>query len=107
MNRPWEEHELSYAQRRAIRRAHGRIRLYDIGWKRNLAQVFGRGPSVTAFLAILLYGGNPKGDGKRFEFNYRARPMLEKLADELMKIREQSNDHSDATHNADGSDQMH
>lgn len=89
MNRPWEEHELSYVQRRAIRRAHGRIRLYDVGWKKNLAQVFGRSPSVIAFLAVLLYGGKPKGDGKRFEFSHRARPMLEELADELVKIREQ------------------
>jgi hypothetical protein len=103
MNRPWEEHELSYAQRRVIRRAHCRIRLYDVGWKRNLAQVFGHSPSVTAFLAVLLYGGKPKGDGKSFEFNYRARPMLEKLADELLKVREQERG-GDATHEADGSD---
>lgn len=106
MNRPWEEHELSYAQRRAIRRAHGRIRLYDVGWKRNLAQVFGRSPSVTGFLAVLLYGGKPKGDGKRFKFNHGARPMLEKLANELVKIQEQergSRAYGDATHNADDS----
>lgn len=106
MNRPWEEHELSYAQRRAIRRAHCRIRLYDVGWKRNLAQVFGLSPSVIAFLAVLLYGGNSKGDGKRFEFNYRAQPMLEKLADELVKIRERERGgpNGEAMHNADGSD---
>ncbi len=107
MNRSWDEHELSYAQRRAIRRAHGRIRLYDVGWKRNLTQVFDRTPSVTAFLAVLLYGGKPKGDGKRFKFNHRARPMLEKLANELVNIREQERGGSaygDATHNADSSD---
>lgn len=89
MNRSWEEHELSYAQRRAVRRAHGHIRVYDVGWKKNLAQVFGRSPSVTEFLAIFLYGGKPRGDGKRFEFNLRARSMLEELADELVKLREQ------------------
>jgi hypothetical protein len=89
MNRPWEEHELSYAQRRAIRRAHGRIRLYDVGWKKNLVQVFGRSPSVADFLSVLLYGGKPKGDGKRFEFNHRARPMLVELADELVKIQDE------------------
>jgi len=107
-NRPWEEHELSYAQRRAIRRAHGRIRLYDVGWKKNLAQVFGRSPSVTAFLAVLLYGGKPSGDGKRFEFNHGARPMLEKLADELVTIQEQerggTTHGNSATPNADDSD---
>jgi len=107
MNRPWEEHELSYAQRRAIRRAHGRIRLYDVGWKKNLAQVFGRGPSVTVLLAVLLYGGKPRGDGKRFEFNHRAKPMLKELAHELVNIREQERRgtaHGNDTHNANDSD---
>jgi hypothetical protein len=106
MNRLWEEHELSYAQRQAIRRAHGRIRLYDVGWKANLAQVFGGSPSVTACLAVLLYGGKPKGDGKRFEFNHRAHPMLEELADKLVKIQEQERGgaNSAATHNADDYD---
>ena len=107
MNRPWEEHELSYAQRRAIRRAHGRIRLYDVGWKKNLAQLFGRGPSVTALLALFLYGGKPRGDGKRSEFNHMAQPMLDELADELVKIRERERRgtaQGHATHTADDSD---
>jgi len=36
-----QEHELSYAQRRIVKRAHRYIRMYDVGWKRNWAQVFG------------------------------------------------------------------
>jgi hypothetical protein len=35
------EHELSFDQRRIVREAHGQIRLYDLGWKRNFAQIFG------------------------------------------------------------------
>ena len=35
------EHELSFAQRRLIRDAHGHIRLYDVGWKKNWAQILG------------------------------------------------------------------
>ena len=35
------EHELSFNQRRLVRDAHGYIRLYDVGWKRNWAQVLG------------------------------------------------------------------
>ena len=106
-NRPWDEHELSYAQRHTIRRAHSRIRLYDVGWKKNLAQVFGRGPSVAVLLALLLYGGTPRGDGKRFEFNHRAQPMLEELAEELVRIREQERrgtTRGNATHTPDDSD---
>lgn len=35
------EHELSFSQRRLVRDAHGYIRLYDIGWRSNWAQVLG------------------------------------------------------------------
>ncbi|KAJ3558008.1 hypothetical protein NM688_g1169 [Phlebia brevispora] len=35
------EHELSFSQRRLVRDAHGYIKLYDIGWRKNWAQVLG------------------------------------------------------------------
>lgn len=35
------EHELSFSQRRLVRDAHGYIRLYDVGWRKNWAQVLG------------------------------------------------------------------
>lgn len=36
-----DEDRLSHAQRRIIRDAHGEIRVYDVGWRKNWAQVFG------------------------------------------------------------------
>lgn len=42
----WVEHELNRKQRRIIRDAAGKIRIYDIGWKENLLDVIGGpGPS--------------------------------------------------------------
>lgn len=38
---PPQEHELSYSQRRTVKDAHWDIRVYDVGWRRNWAQVFG------------------------------------------------------------------
>lgn len=35
------EPELSYAQRFLVRGAHNYIRVYDVGWRKNWAQVFG------------------------------------------------------------------
>ena len=34
-------HQLSHAQRRLVRDAHFSVRLYDVGWRRNWAQVMG------------------------------------------------------------------
>ena len=41
ISNPPLEHELSYSQRRLVRDAHRDIRLYDIGWRENWAQVLG------------------------------------------------------------------
>ena len=38
---PPQEHELSFEQRLLVRAAHRHIRLYDVGFKKNWAQVFG------------------------------------------------------------------
>jgi len=49
-----------FAQRRAVREAHARLRLYDVGWRRNAAQVFGTaGPKRRwrAWVARLSWGG--------------------------------------------------
>lgn len=35
------EPELSQAQRRIVKDAHGHILIYDLGWRQNFAQVFG------------------------------------------------------------------
>jgi len=35
------EHELSYNQRQLVRKVHSAVKLYDLGWQRNWAQVFG------------------------------------------------------------------
>jgi hypothetical protein len=41
LSSPPDEDELSYAQRSIVRDAHGQIRLYDLGWRRNWAAVYG------------------------------------------------------------------
>ena len=38
---PTPEHRLSYNQRRVVKRAHRRIQLYSVGWRKNWGQVFG------------------------------------------------------------------
>ncbi|KAJ7367393.1 DHHC palmitoyltransferase-domain-containing protein, partial [Mycena albidolilacea] len=43
LSSPPLEPELSRAQRRLVQDAHGHIRIYDLGWRRNFAQVFGFG----------------------------------------------------------------
>lgn len=50
------EHELSYRQRRLIKEAHGHVRVYDIGFRRNWIQVVGwKGP--YGLMTRLLCGG--------------------------------------------------
>jgi palmitoyltransferase ZDHHC2/15/20 len=41
LSNPPLEPELSYDQRKLVRDAHGHILLYDLGFKKNWAQVFG------------------------------------------------------------------
>lgn len=50
------EHELSFNQRRLVRDAHGYIRMYDVGWRKNLAQVFGWSKPF-GWVSRILYGG--------------------------------------------------
>lgn len=41
LSSPPEEDELNWAQRSLVKSAHGYLRLYDVGWKRNWAAVYG------------------------------------------------------------------
>jgi len=82
------EHQLSGAQRRHVQYAHGRIRLYDIGWRKNVAQVFGvssdsRRTRWKRWVYRAACGGGSCGDGKTFPRNPRADSLLERLATAL------------------------
>jgi len=77
------EHQLSYAQRRIVKRAHGHIRLYDVGWKKNWAQVFGW-EREYGWVSRLLIGGATKGDGRIFMRSPRADDSLARLAEKLV-----------------------
>ncbi|KAF5344891.1 hypothetical protein D9758_011592 [Tetrapyrgos nigripes] len=96
------EHELSYPQRRLVKDAHGQIRLYDIGWRKNWEQVFGFGWDGYGYreereesrrrkrwlwwLCRILYGGSSNGDGKSFPKNVRSDELLARLARELVNV---------------------
>ncbi|CAA7262980.1 unnamed protein product [Cyclocybe aegerita] len=77
------EPELSFKQRRLVRTAHGRILVYDVGWRKNLSQVFGW-TGKYGLLYRLWCGGASPGDGKNFPRNPRAEEMLAKLAKALV-----------------------
>ncbi|KAL0579889.1 palmitoyltransferase for Vac8p [Marasmius crinis-equi] len=77
------EHELNFPQRKLIKDAHGTIRLYDVGWRKNWAQVLGWN-SRFGWVKRLLHGGAVIGDGKSFVRNIRAEELLERLAKELI-----------------------
>jgi palmitoyltransferase len=78
------EGELSYMQRSLVKDAHGYIRLYDIGWRKNLAQTFGC-RRKSHWMYRLWCGGASPGDGRTFPRNPNADRVLTRLADELVK----------------------
>lgn len=97
---PTPEHQLSYNQRRVVRRAHRQIQLYNVGWRRNWGQVFGWERQRGWVYRLLLGGAGyviffqcdvhltappnyRKGDGRGFPRNPRSEEMLAKLADDL------------------------
>jgi palmitoyltransferase len=99
LSSPPQEHQLAFSQRRAVRTAHARLRLYDVGWRRNTAQVFGTstGPSsnsssstkrrwFAASAARLVWGGNSCGTGTQFPRNPHAEDVLVDLAAELVRL---------------------
>ncbi|KAH9917962.1 uncharacterized protein B0H18DRAFT_685341 [Fomitopsis serialis] len=69
------EHQLSHAQRRLVRDAHFHVRVYDVGWWKNWAQVAGW-DRPWGWVHKLLVGGGCKGDGQTFPRNPRADSML-------------------------------
>ncbi|OSX56506.1 hypothetical protein POSPLADRAFT_1050707 [Postia placenta MAD-698-R-SB12] len=79
------EHELTYPQRRLVRDAHYQLKIYDVGWKRNWAQVMGWS-RPRGWMYRLWLGGGGKGDGRTFPHNPRAEPLLTRLAAELVSI---------------------
>lgn len=105
--KPPEEYELSSAQRRFVLRTHGKIRMYDLGWKKNWAEVFGgeaagkedgdfiwgsrvkwRGKKLL-WLKLLLTGGHQKGNGWDFEKTPNIDAKLQRFAKVLREITEE------------------
>ncbi|THH16528.1 hypothetical protein EW146_g4125 [Bondarzewia mesenterica] len=86
---PPAEYELSYAQRRLVKDARGVIRLYDLGWRKNVEQVFGstRG-NWKYWVTRILWGGGCAGDGSKFPHNPRSEDMLARLAVDLVHADE-------------------
>ncbi|OJA14472.1 hypothetical protein AZE42_05286 [Rhizopogon vesiculosus] len=81
---PPVEEELSYGQRKVVRNAHKSLRMYDVGWRRNWAQVFGWS-KPRGWISRLVIGGSGKGDGRSFPRNPRSQEMLSQLAERLEK----------------------
>lgn len=102
--REWDEHSLSSSQRRLVRYTASQVRLWDLGWKANISAKLGAGNSSHGtttrrhegntlrpyswkwWLAVVLYGGPPRGDGKTFPRNKRARGTLQELRMKLEQL---------------------
>jgi hypothetical protein len=82
---PPMEHELSYNQRNLVQDAHRSVKLYDLGWRKNWAQIFGWN-KPRSWMWRVVYGGASKGDGRSFPRNPRAEDMLSSLAERLATI---------------------
>jgi len=85
LSSPPEEHELSRNQRALVRDAHNAIQPYNVGFRKNWAQVFGwNGRWGWAYR--LLLGGSEMGNGRTFGRHPRGDEMLDRLAKELVKL---------------------
>ncbi|KIM31010.1 hypothetical protein M408DRAFT_65614 [Serendipita vermifera MAFF 305830] len=62
-------------ERRLVRRTADRIGLWDLGWRRNVIATLG----WRWWLAVLFNGGPPRGDGRTYLRNPKARAALEEL----------------------------
>ncbi|KZV67200.1 zf-DHHC-domain-containing protein [Peniophora sp. CONT] len=87
LSSPPFEHELSHAQRRAVRAAHRSIRLYDLGTRENVRQVFGGWPkSARGWTRLVMSGGGTRGDGTRWTRSAKAERGLERLKDVIVRL---------------------
>ncbi|CAE7103105.1 unnamed protein product [Rhizoctonia solani] len=82
------ENTMTREQRRIMRSAAGNIRVYDLGWKRNWAELYAVRPDryLLDFLDILWWGGHgntTRGDGRSFARNPKAGHMLQRLRERL------------------------
>ncbi|EUC62014.1 DHHC palmitoyltransferase [Rhizoctonia solani AG-3 Rhs1AP] len=82
------EHTMTREQRRIVRSAAGNIRVYDLGWKRNWAELYAvsQDSYFRDWLHILWWGGHgytTKGDGRSFARNPKAGRMLQRLRERL------------------------
>ncbi|KAG8870805.1 palmitoyltransferase for Vac8p [Tulasnella sp. 331] len=89
-----QEHQLTGAQRRRVRYAASKIRLYDLGsvWKNWSAVALGGrggkgGRSWRWWMWLVFCGGRGEGDGYSFEFNPKAERQLQRLADQLAEMQ--------------------
>ncbi|KAI0313596.1 DHHC palmitoyltransferase-domain-containing protein [Amylostereum chailletii] len=90
LSNPPMEHELSFDQRRLVRTAHRHIRLYDLGWRKNISQVFAPvHGSLKKLLARIFWGGVSVGDGTVFPHNSRAEDMLARLANDIVALEDE------------------
>ncbi|KAF8744805.1 zf-DHHC protein, partial [Rhizoctonia solani] len=80
------EHTMTREQRRIVRSAAGKIRIYDLGWKRNWAELYAARPEryFLDWLEIFWWGGRgTSGNGRSFPRNLKAGHMLERLRERL------------------------
>ncbi|KAF8682256.1 zf-DHHC protein [Rhizoctonia solani] len=80
------EHTMTREQRRIVRSAAGKIRIYDLGWKRNWVELYAARPEryFLDWLEIFWWGGRgTSGNGRSFPRNPKAGHMLERLREHL------------------------
>ncbi|KZT55469.1 zf-DHHC-domain-containing protein [Calocera cornea HHB12733] len=73
----WDEYYMNHDQRRTLRSAGKKIRMWDLGLTQNWASAFG-GKSRSGWYTL-----TGKGDGTMFLHNPRAEQMLERLVTKL------------------------
>ncbi|KAM0789703.1 hypothetical protein ACM66B_006563 [Microbotryomycetes sp. NB124-2] len=75
------DHDLTRQERWQLEKANSKLNIYDLGWKRNLSEIFGGWDERWSWLLPV---GWPPGDGTTFPIN---RDKLEKLRQITADIR--------------------